>query len=180
MSFGDDMHDAPPDPLAGWPAFAAAVRARIERGREAFGDRSFARPPGELVGEIREEIWDLCAWSYILATRLDGIGSAIGERRDESVADAAPAQPRGPSGERRSVPLGGFTPEVLALLGQLCERLQAPPGRVVGMALGALLAQLDRQKRKPQRTRLLEAPQAQTERLLVEGIAGLHEATEEQ
>jgi hypothetical protein len=50
--------------------FGARVAARLEKGREVYGDRSFSRPPGELVAEIEQEILDICAWSYILFSRL--------------------------------------------------------------------------------------------------------------
>jgi len=58
------------DPLADWPAFAAAVRERLEAGRAEYGDASFDAEPAELVREINEELMDVCAWSYILHARM--------------------------------------------------------------------------------------------------------------
>jgi hypothetical protein len=53
-----------------WPDFAARVAARLEAGARQYGNGSFARPPAELVGEIEEEVLDVCAWSFILWCRL--------------------------------------------------------------------------------------------------------------
>jgi hypothetical protein len=134
MSFGDDARDAPPDPLADWPAFAGAVRARLEQGRAVYGDQSFARAPGELLGEIRAELMDVCAWSFILAKRLEAHGPA-----------SAPSAPSGRTQDEatpaRSVHLAGFTPQTLALLAEIAERLRRPPGEVVDMALRVLVAE---------------------------------------
>ena len=44
---------------------------RLRQGQREYGDRSFSRAPAELVDEIRQELLDVCAWSYILAVRLD-------------------------------------------------------------------------------------------------------------
>lgn len=61
-------------------AFADAVAARLERGAATYGGRSFGRAPRELVGEIEDEILDVCAWSFILWTRLRALRAAIEER----------------------------------------------------------------------------------------------------
>ena len=58
--------------------FVADVRARLERGRATYGDRSFARDPAELLHEIDEELLDVCGWSFILRERLRGIERALG------------------------------------------------------------------------------------------------------
>jgi hypothetical protein len=65
------------DPVAAWGTFTAAVAARLEQGRAVYGDRSFAREPAALAGEIAEELLDVCAWSFILWTRLDRIRAAV-------------------------------------------------------------------------------------------------------
>jgi hypothetical protein len=64
------------DPLAPWPAFAAAVRARLDAGARQYGDRSFARPPGELVGELEAEALDLAGWGFVLWSRLRTLRAA--------------------------------------------------------------------------------------------------------
>ena len=60
--------------------FAAAVTARLEKGREAYGDQSFSRPPGELVGEIKEELVDVCGWAFILWSRLHDLEQRLAEQ----------------------------------------------------------------------------------------------------
>jgi len=66
------------DPVARWGAFTAAVAARLEKGREVYGDRSFSRAPAALAGEVAEELLDVAAWSFILWTRLESIRRALG------------------------------------------------------------------------------------------------------
>lgn len=58
------------DRLAAWPGFAEQVRARLELGRAAYQDRSFARPAAELAREIEAELLDTAAWSFIPWTRV--------------------------------------------------------------------------------------------------------------
>ena len=78
------------DPLSRWPAFSAAVRERLEAGRREYGDRSFSAEPGELLGEVREELLDVCAWGFILACRLEVVGEALrGEAAPERANSAA-------------------------------------------------------------------------------------------
>jgi hypothetical protein len=60
--------------------FVSAVAARLEKGREAYGNRSFSRSPGELVDEIEEELLDVCAWSFILFSRLHELEQHLAER----------------------------------------------------------------------------------------------------
>ena len=61
------------DPFTNWPAFAAAVRARLEAGRAEYGDRSFTRPPAELLGELEQELYDICGWSYVVLERVKAL-----------------------------------------------------------------------------------------------------------
>ena len=79
MSFSDDVADkeAAPDALAAWPAFAESVRRRLEAGRAAYGDRSFARPPAELVAELQQEALDLAGWGFVLWQRLEAMRAAL-------------------------------------------------------------------------------------------------------
>ena len=64
------------DPLEAWPAFAEAVRARLDAGRAAYGDRSFALPPSVLVGELEAEALDLAGWGFVLWSRLRALHGA--------------------------------------------------------------------------------------------------------
>lgn len=58
---------------AEWPAFVQAVEARLEAGAAAYGDRSFERPAGELVGEIAEELEDVAGWAFVLWCRMESL-----------------------------------------------------------------------------------------------------------
>lgn len=72
-SFGHDNRDRDlkPDPLDAWPAFAETVRKRLEAGRATYGDKSFERPPAELVAELQQEALDLAGWGFVLWCRLE-------------------------------------------------------------------------------------------------------------
>ena len=58
------------DPLDSFEAFAAAVRARLDAGRAAYGDRSFDAPPSALAAELEAEALDIAGWGFILWARL--------------------------------------------------------------------------------------------------------------
>ena len=58
------------NPLDRWPEFAGTVRARLEKGQVEYGDASFKRPPDELLGEIEEELADVCGWAFVLWCRI--------------------------------------------------------------------------------------------------------------
>ena len=75
---------ARPDPLAEWPAFAAMVRARLEAGRESYGDRSFSRDPAALIVEIEEELADVIGWAYPLWRRLENMRKALKRAETEA------------------------------------------------------------------------------------------------
>jgi hypothetical protein len=78
MSFGDET-PAPreADPLDAFPTFAELVRRRLESGRRAYGDRSFAADPRELIGELQQEALDLAGWGYVLFCRLEAMQRAL-------------------------------------------------------------------------------------------------------
>jgi hypothetical protein len=82
------MDDTKPDPLDGFPAFVEAVRARLEAGRAAYGDRSFERPTAALAGELQQEALDLAGWGFVLFTRLREL-EAKTRRLDEAAELAA-------------------------------------------------------------------------------------------
>lgn len=83
MSFADDVQEKEPVPgeaaLERWPAFAAAVRSRLEAGARAYGDASFARSPAELVGEIEQELLDVCGWAFVLHERLQRLRAKLSQ-----------------------------------------------------------------------------------------------------
>ena len=53
-----------------FPEFTERLRSRMEKGFAEYGDKSFDRPVNELLGEIEEEILDICGWSLILYSRI--------------------------------------------------------------------------------------------------------------
>jgi hypothetical protein len=89
MSFGDDVLDvepAPgPDPLESFDGFVREVRARLEAGRAEYGERSFSRPPDELLAELQQEALDLAGWGFVLWARIDAA-------RNKCVAAASRAE----------------------------------------------------------------------------------------
>lgn len=66
--------------MESWQEFMEAVRLRMEKGRQTYGDASFSRTPLELAGEVEEELLDVCGWSFILWSRL----RVLVERRPEA------------------------------------------------------------------------------------------------
>jgi hypothetical protein len=78
------------EPLGAWPAFALAVRARLDAGARQYGDASFARPAPELVGELEAEALDLCGWSYVLWSRLRALRAAADAAERGQQGGAAP------------------------------------------------------------------------------------------
>jgi hypothetical protein len=67
-----------PDPLRHWRHFVKVVRARLNRGRLEYADHdSFSRDPEELLGEIEEELVDVCGWGFILWVRLQRLRSEV-------------------------------------------------------------------------------------------------------
>lgn len=66
------------DPLSAWPDFVEQARGRLQAGREVYQDRSFARPPAELVGELQAEALDLACWGYVLWVRLEELRRGCG------------------------------------------------------------------------------------------------------
>lgn len=70
------------DHFEGWGAFTGAVFKRLEDGERVYHGASFQRPPGELAGEVEQEILDLAAWSFILWTRLRAIKAKLESEAD--------------------------------------------------------------------------------------------------
>lgn len=75
MSFGDDVIEieSTSDSLDAFDGFIRAVRARLEAGREAYGDKSFRRAPVELLGELQQEALDLAGWGFVLWSRIEAM-----------------------------------------------------------------------------------------------------------
>jgi hypothetical protein len=63
--------------------FYKLVRDRLEQSSQTYGDMPLGRPPLELVGEVEQELLDICAWSFVLWSRLQRVArklDAPGER----------------------------------------------------------------------------------------------------
>lgn len=50
--------------------FLNLVRARLDKGAEAYGDASIERPTQDLLNEIVEELADVAGWAAVLAARI--------------------------------------------------------------------------------------------------------------
>jgi len=50
--------------------FLTELQSRLIAGAQLYGDRSFDRPEGELIGELGQEALDLAGWGFILWERL--------------------------------------------------------------------------------------------------------------
>lgn len=57
--------------------FVTRLRARLAAGAREYGDRSFTRPPAELVDEVMQELEDVAGWSLLLWLRLDRLRGAV-------------------------------------------------------------------------------------------------------
>lgn len=71
------------DPLDAWPAFANAVRARLDQGQRTYGDASFHRDPAELLGELAQEALDLAGWGFVLWRRVQLLAAEAAEMKRE-------------------------------------------------------------------------------------------------
>jgi hypothetical protein len=87
---------SPSDPLEAWPAFAAEVRARLEQGRAAYGDRSFSADPDELLRELQQEALDLAGWGFVLFRRIEAMRARL------SPVPVSNPSPGGPIERRRT------------------------------------------------------------------------------
>ena len=74
------------DPHDGFEAFSRAVRKRLAAGREAYRDESFDRPPAELLGEVAEELLDVCGWAYVTWHRVQRLALQAEEARRRVLA----------------------------------------------------------------------------------------------
>jgi len=66
----------PPD---GWDEFVATIQERLEVGAREYGDSTFDMNGKELVGEIAEELLDICGWSFFLWLKLRRIRKKLPE-----------------------------------------------------------------------------------------------------
>ena len=57
--------------------FVARLRQRLIEGAATYGDVSFARPIGELVDEIQQELEDVAGWGVVLWARLERLRASV-------------------------------------------------------------------------------------------------------
>jgi hypothetical protein len=57
--------------------FVTDLSARLHEGAKTYGTRSFSRDPSELIREVREELIDVCGWSFVLSERLRALETAL-------------------------------------------------------------------------------------------------------
>ena len=69
------------------------MRARLDRGREAYGDASFMRAPEELLGELAAEAMDLAGWGFILWHRIQQVLGRLSEARPTIASGQADGSP---------------------------------------------------------------------------------------
>lgn len=69
-----------------WERFAARVVARLENGREEYGDVSLSLPTERLIDELQQELEDVAGWGLILWTRLNRCRKAAA-RVDKEASD---------------------------------------------------------------------------------------------
>jgi hypothetical protein len=60
-----------------WRLFASCVAKRLDAGRLTYGDRSFSKAPGALLGELQDEALDLAGWGFVLWCRLRNMREAL-------------------------------------------------------------------------------------------------------
>jgi hypothetical protein len=57
--------------LSSFPLFHRKVLARLRAGAREYGNASFSFDPLTLLSEVKEELLDVCGWSYILFSRME-------------------------------------------------------------------------------------------------------------
>ena len=53
-----------------WGQFSRLIKERLAEGMRAYGNRSFSKDPVESLGELEEELLDVCGWAFVLHERL--------------------------------------------------------------------------------------------------------------
>lgn len=62
---------------AEWLEFVGVLHKRLEAGELAYGDASFEKAPTQLIGEIAEELLDVCGWAFVLWVRLQRLQARL-------------------------------------------------------------------------------------------------------
>ena len=74
------MPQEPLDIEVAYAKFSTGILDRLSKGREEYGDKSFSKPPLDLLREIDEELQDVCGWAFILHMRIESIREELIER----------------------------------------------------------------------------------------------------
>ncbi len=58
------------DPFDDWQEFNRELEARMEKGQEEYGNRSFKLPPSVIADEWEQEALDIAGWGFVLWQRI--------------------------------------------------------------------------------------------------------------
>ena len=61
--------------------YIEVLNARMEKGADEYGERSWSKDPVELCGEVMEELADVAGWAGIMWCRLERLRTALVEIR---------------------------------------------------------------------------------------------------
>lgn len=67
---GEPVAQPSPRSLPRRELFVAALNRRLDAGALTYGERSFSRSPGALLGELEQEALDLAGWGFVLWQRI--------------------------------------------------------------------------------------------------------------
>jgi hypothetical protein len=57
--------------------FVRLLDDKMKKGYKQYGDKSFERSPGYLVGELQQEVIDISGWGMILFARLEELKNKL-------------------------------------------------------------------------------------------------------
>jgi hypothetical protein len=81
------------DDLTKVPEFFSRVRIRLANGSADYGGSAHRKSSPELLGEIEEELLDVCGWSYFLWLKVRGMRSRldiVDETDDQLLGELSP------------------------------------------------------------------------------------------
>lgn len=55
--------------------FLTEIGRRLEEGSREYGDRSFGRSAADIMGELREEAFDVPGWLFVLVEKFNRMGA---------------------------------------------------------------------------------------------------------
>ena len=63
--------------------FVKALYFKMQEGYKVHTDKSFSKPPENLLAEIQEECLDICGWGLVLWIRLEELRNKLIGGKDE-------------------------------------------------------------------------------------------------